>query len=467
MSEQIHYLKTLKFRDLVLYCVASILLVDQIALAAATGPHAVFWWLVTIVLFMVPNTLVTAELGAAYPKQGGIYAWVRDAFGTRWAARITWLYWINIALWVPSVFIMFAGMTSAMFFPDMNLWAQIGIGIVLCVLVAWINCMPLNISKWIPNAGPPLKFIVIVIIAWAGINYGMENGFANSMNFSAALAELDGGFAYIPVIVYGCLGLELVMSKSDSIFEPEHNIPRAMFIAGIVTSILYVFGTAGILAAVPAEEVEIVDIFATTLRELFGGSASGDILVAVLGIITLFTFFSTMVAWTLGGNSAMAEAGQEKEMPAVFGIVNSDHGAPTGSAIMTSVISGSILVVYGFMAENAEELFWTLFSFSAIIFLMPYIGMHLAFLKLRRRDPQHPRPFKVPGGYGVALLIAGMCIAILALSILLFFWMPGEPLDFVYIAQIGTGILLCLIVGEVLVRKGENAQRGTSVSASK
>ena len=118
-----------RFKDIVLYCIAAILLVDQIALSASVGPYAVFWWVVTLVLFMLPNILVTAEMGSTYPEQGGIYAWVRDSFGTRWAARITWMYWINIVLWVPSVFIMFSGMLSAMFFPDMSLWAQIGIGI--------------------------------------------------------------------------------------------------------------------------------------------------------------------------------------------------------------------------------------------------------------------------------------------------------------------------------------------------
>lgn len=456
-----------RFKDIVLYCIAAILLVDQIALSASVGPYAVFWWVVTLVLFMLPNLLVTAEMGSTYPEQGGIYAWVRDAFGTRWAARITWMYWINIVLWVPSVFIMFSGMLSAMFFPDMTLWSQIGVGIGMCILLGVTNCMPLSLTKWILALATPLKFIVITIIGVAGLNYGMEHGFANDLSFSAAMDDLSAGFAYIPVIVYGCLGLELIMSESNKIVNPGKNIPKAMFVAGILTSIFYIFGTAGILAAIPAEDVEIVSIFAVTLNELFGSSESGQLIVTVLGIATLFTFFATMVAWTLGGNGAMAEAGQEKEMPAVFGIVHKEHGAPIGSSILLSVTSGLILIVYGFMASSAEELFWTLFSFSAIIFLMPYIAMHCSFLNLRARDAERVRPFKVPGGWLTAYLVSGICIFILALSILLFFWIPGEPLDVTYVMQVGVGLIITLLIGEILVRKNANKSPTSEMATAK
>ena len=141
MSTPNSHKKTLNAADVTLYTVSAVLLVDQIAMSAAVGEAAIFWWLAVIVLFLIPNTLVTAELGTAYPQQGGIYAWVRDAFGTRWGARITWQYWINIALWMPAVYIMFSGIFAALFMPDFSLWNQIGLGIAMCWLTAWANCI--------------------------------------------------------------------------------------------------------------------------------------------------------------------------------------------------------------------------------------------------------------------------------------------------------------------------------------
>lgn len=455
MSKPCSHRKALTAFDVTLYTVSAVLLVDQIAMATAVGPAAIFWWLVIIVLFLIPNTLITAELGTAYPEQGGIYAWVRNAFTPRWAARITWQYWINIALWMPAVYIMFAALFAALFAPEMSLWAQIGLGILMCWLTTGINCLRLQYSKWIPNLGTVTKFVVILTLGGAGIAYGLEHGFANDLGFEAALDDLSAGLLYLPVLVYGCLGIELISSESDEIHDPQRNIPRAMLGAGLVAAALYIFGAVGVLAAVPAENVDMVTILADTLKELFGGTPFNESLALTVGALTLFTLFATMVTWTLGGNRAAAEAADAQELPALFGWVHRQHQAPIGAAVLLACISSLILVLYGLMAANAEELFWTLFSFSAIIFLLPYLAMHLAFLKLRYTDAQRPRPFRVPGGTAGAVALSLLCMAILSLAIVLFVWIPGEPLQPLVLAQVGGGVLITLALGEFLIRRGE------------
>lgn len=205
----------------------------------------------------------------------------------------------------------------------------------------------------------------------------------------------------------------------------------------------------------------MVDILAVTLQELFGGSELGSAFALLIGGMALFTLFSTMVTWTLGGNRAAAEAADANEMPAIFGWVSSTHKSPIGAAILTGTISSAIMVIYGLMASNLEDLFWTLFSFSAIIFLLPYIAMHLAFLKLRISQPDHPRPFKIPGGNAMGYVLSVLCIAILLMSILLFFWVPGEPLDLAFALQVGAGVLITLVIGEYLVYRGEKLRTAT------
>ncbi len=58
------------------------------------------------------------------------------------------------------------------------------------------------------------------------------------------------------------------------------------------------------------------------------------------------------------------------------------------------------LLLYGFMSGSNEDLFWSLFAFSAVIFLLPYQGMLLAFVKMRIVDGDQPRPYKIPDGLG-------------------------------------------------------------------
>ena len=116
MSTAGQHQKTLRQRDLVLFSVSAILLLDTLAAGAVGGPPVIFWWLFFGVVFFVPMALITAELGCTFPEQGGIYAWVRDAFGERWSARVTWSYWVNIAVWLPAIYILFAGIFASMLF---------------------------------------------------------------------------------------------------------------------------------------------------------------------------------------------------------------------------------------------------------------------------------------------------------------------------------------------------------------
>lgn len=453
--------KTLSRRDISLYAISAILLVDQIALSAAVGQSALFWWLVVILLFLLPNTLVTAELGTRYPEQGGIYAWVKRAFGPRWGARITWLYWINIALWMPAIFLMFAGVFSALFWPDMTLWQQVVMGVALCWLTALVNSLPLGISKWIPNLGTPLKFLVILVLGVGGLLYGLREGFANDLSLATALADPWAGLAYLPVIVYGCLGVELVSAESERISEPRRNVPRAMLTAGLVTAAFYLFGTLGVLAAVPAEEIDMVTIIAVSMQRLFGDSPLGQWLAMGLGAAALATFFATMVTWTLGGNRSMAEAARAGEMPALLAWQPRGHRAPLGAALMTSLVGSAVLLIYGLSALAAEALFWTLFSFGAIIFLLPYLAMHLAFLRLRREGGEAAgvQGFRAPAGP----LLSALCLLVLSAAILLFFWVPGEPLDGGFLMQVGLGVGLTLVIGEVLVHRGERRARSAAL----
>jgi len=113
--------RVLRRLDMTLFTVCAILVIDTLVPSAAIGPSTISWWIITLVLFFIPYGLMTAELGTTYPEQGGIYVWIKRAFGERWAARSTWLYWINVALWMPSVYVLFAGMFSQLFAPDLPL----------------------------------------------------------------------------------------------------------------------------------------------------------------------------------------------------------------------------------------------------------------------------------------------------------------------------------------------------------
>ena len=452
MNEQTHHTKSLRQRDMVLFTVSAILLLDTLTAAASVGAPSIFWWLFLGIIFFIPFALICAEMGCAYPEQGGIYAWIRDGYGGRWASRATWCYWVNTAVWMPAIFILFAGVFKQMFFPELGLEAQIGIGIALTWLAVAVNVITLDVGKWIPNLGAILKVIIFLAIIFGAIGYVQDHGMANPLSLETIKPDWGSSLQYIPAIIYGMLGFELVSAGSEEMENPARDVPRSILISGVMIIILYLLGTMAVLAAIPAGDINLVEGLVDTLKLFFGGSAVGELMVLALGIGALYTFFSNGVTWALGCNRAAAEAAQEGELPRIFGIEHKRLGTPVGAAVLMGAVSTVVLLMYGFMSGSNEDLFWSLFAFSAVIFLLPYEGMLLTFVKMRIVDADHPRPYRVPGGNGTARLAAWTCIAVLALSIVLFIYTPGEGIEW----PVLIGVIITLLIGEFVIRFSEN-----------
>lgn len=453
--------KVLRSLDMTLFTVCAILVMDTLAPSAAIGASSISWWVITLVLFFIPYGLITAELGTTYPEQGGLYIWIKNAFGEKWAARTTWLYWINVALWMPSVYILFAGMFSQLFFPEMGLWMQIGIGIVMTWITVWIGSMTLETGKWIPNIGAIFKALIMVVIGVGAFFYAKAHGVANDLSFKAILPEWGAGLAFLPVIVYNFMGFELMSGASGEMKNPGKDIPRAIITSGALIAVFYILGTVGILMALPLDQLGLVSGIVDTLKILLGGTPVGNAVVVVLGVAALYSFLANMVTWTIGANRTAAEAAKEHELPEIFGREHPVKKTPTGAFILTGIVSTVVIILYGFMAGNAEDLFWTLFAFSSMIFLMPYLALFPAFLKLRHDDPNAVRPYRVPGGKPAAIILAVICELFIIQAVVLFVWVPGQPMDWAFAAPVLIGVLITLVVGEILIsisKKKKNAK---------
>ena len=444
--------KTLGQKDLILFTVSAILLLDTLTAAASVGASSIFWWVFLSAIFLIPFALICAEMGCAYPEQGGIYAWIKKAYGGRWASRATWGYWVNTAVWMPAIFILFAGIFKQLFVPDLALHEQIGLGIFLTWVAVGVNVITLNVGKWVPNIGAILKVIIFLVIIFGAFNYTQTQGMANPLNWETMKPDLGSSLQYIPAIIYGMLGFELISASSDEMKNPAKDVPKAIFISAAMIVTLYILGTIAVLAAIPAGDINLVEGLMDTLYLFLGDSPLGKACALTLGVAALYTFFSNGVTWSLGCNRAACEASHDGELPKIFGIEHKTRGTPVGAAVLTGIISTFILILYGYISGSNEELFWSLFAFSAVIFLLPYQGMLLSFIKMRVTEPDHPRPYKIPGGEIVAKLMAIACITVLAITIVLFIYVPGEGVQW----PVLLGVIFTLAAGEIIIRFAEN-----------
>lgn len=460
MSNLHQHERTLGQRDIFLFCVSAVLLLDTLAAGAVMGPTVIFWWIALTILFLLPFGAISTELGVVYPEQGGIYAWVKRAYGQKWASRISWYYWSNVAVWIPAIFILFSGVFAQLFMPEMSLTAQIALGVALIWVVVFVNIVALNVGKWVPNAGAAIKLVIFALLIIGGFSYGMEHGIANEFTLATIIPSSENGgwsLQYLPAVVYGMLGFELASASSAEMKNPKRDLPKAVFRSIFVVVAAYILATSAILIAQPAGDVDVVEGLMDTLTMLFGGSAAGDALVMVLGVGALYTFFSNGATWAMGANRAAAEAAIDKELPAIFG-KESAQGTPVGAAVLLGISASALLIMYGFMANTNEDLFWSLFAFSGVIFMLPYLVLCLAFVRIRANDAdatgnikKEAGVYRFPGSPAFAKGAAYLCALILALTIMLFIYTPGEA----FYAEVFWGAVAMILIGEVIIFAGE------------
>lgn len=441
--------------SLTLFSVCAVLVVDGLTASASIGPSSITWWLITLVLFVIPYGLISSELGTTYPGEGGIYDWVKRAFGFKWAVRTTWFYWVNVGLWMPAVYIMFAGMFAEMFFPDMSLWLQIAICIGLTWLSIWICNVSVDTGVWVTNFGALFKVIVIAVLGIGGFWYAAKNGMANEFTLQSMTPSLDSGLGFLPVIIFNLMGFELIACMGSEIKNPSRDIPKSILISAIIVTGLYVFGTIGILMALPVAEIGLVGGIIATLRTLFGDGAFGQMMVYTIGSLALLTFIANMTTWTMGASRAAMEAAQAGELPDIFAKEDPVHKTPVGANTMTGIVSTVVILLYGMTAGESDALFWSVFAFSSCVFLLPYLFMFPAYLKLRITDPDAVRPYKVPGSLKTQIAMSVVCFLFIVQAVFLFIFpdIGAGSVDWSYTIPVALGIAVTIGIGEWILSR--------------
>ncbi|HQJ26552.1 MAG TPA: APC family permease [Thermoleophilia bacterium] len=412
---------------MVLFSVSAILVADTVATSAAIGVQGLTWWVILAVLFFIPYGFVTAELGAAWPDEGGIYVWVREALGPRVGSITAWLYWVNVAYWAPSVFVLFAGTLAAVFWPGMSLLWQEIIVVALIWAVVVVGILPLTLTKWVPSVSAAVKVIVLVALGVVGAAFAIKNGTANSFALSEWKPTWSGTWSYLPIVIYSFMGFELMSSAGDAIREPKRDVPKMIVAAGAAILAVYMFATFGILASLKLDNLSIVTGIADAMKLSFDSVLVGwGWLYNIVIIGLLFTFVGNMVTWSIGANHSMAATGLDKTAPGVFGHVNRRFKTPDYTFVLWGVVATIVTLLNYALFGTKENIFWTIFALSSIVFLLPYLLMFPSLIVLRFKRPDQPRPYVVPLGRLGVWLWPLLCEAGIVFTLVLFFWVVPE-----------------------------------------
>jgi len=444
--------KKVSLFKMVSFTVCGIVVLDTFVAPAVMGVSSITVWLLTAALFFVPYGLINAELGAAYPEDGGIYLWVKRAFGEFQATLVAWYYWVNVAFWMPAVFIAFTTWFTMAFAPDLGVWPQAAITIAMCWLIVYIGIKGADLSVTMTNIAAIIKVAVLLVFGLLGVVYAVTKGVAN--DFSLASFAINFNFdtiAYSSAIVYNLLGFELISSIASKVDNPGKNIPKMTILAGILIAGLYIVGTFGVLVAIPAAELDPLNGFFYAIKELCSVFGPGQqVAFSVVIGATLLTLVANMISWTLGGVEVLDEA-EFTKYTTILGHRHAKYDTPDYSYYLMGIVSTFLILLNFGLGESAQDAFWTILSFSFLVFFLPYLWLFPAAVKLRITDPDTPRPYKVPGGMFGLILSAGLGFAFIALGCFLLFF-TGEGFDPLYHGTLVIGTGLTTLFGIYLYR---------------
>ncbi len=440
----------------VLFTVCSILVLDSFVAPTIIGVSSITIWIISAIFFFLPYGLMSAELGSTYPDDGGIVSWVQRAFGEFWGVMEGWMYWINVAFWMPAVFTAFSGWLVLAIWPEMPVFLQAAIAIAMCWVIVYIGVKGIDLSVEVASIMAYLKMGILVLLGVLGIFYGIKNGFANDFslqnwipNISDIINPQDGG--YFAVIVYNLLGFELIGSIGSQIEDPKRTVPKMTIIAGIAIVAIYCFGSFGVLSAIPAENIDEVDGFVYALKELctvFGPLGNVVFYVVIFGAI--LTLVANMITWTLGGNEAFMAADLDKRSK-FLGHRHPKYGTADNLYYVMGVVSSLLLVLNYSLSGDANEVFWTIFAFSSIVFMLCYLLMFPAALKLKFTDDT-PRVYEVPGGKAGMVVVFILCM--FSVGIATFSLLDLDPSGYGFWMQL-VGLILTFGVGVYLYYAGK------------
>ncbi|HHU08295.1 MAG TPA: amino acid permease [Clostridiaceae bacterium] len=449
--------KKINLTQTVLFTVASILVLDSFVAPSIIGVSSITLWIFMAIVFFIPYGLLSAELGATYPDDGGIVSWVNRAFGEFPSVLVGWMYWINVAFWMPAVFTAFSGWLNLGVFPEMSMVVQAVIAVIMCWVVVFIGVRGIEESVLVSNIMAVLKMAILLIFGILGVVYairfGANHDFSTLKNW---IPSWDNTLIYGAVIVYNLMGFELISAIGSKIKNPKRTIPLMTIIAGAAITFFYAFGTFGVLVALPAGEIDTLDGFVYALHELCSVFGSGQtVIFTILILASIITLVANMITWALGANESFMAADLDKRSK-LLGHRHKKFGTADNLYYIMGIVSTILIILNYALSGDANDIFWTIFSFASIVFLANYLFMFPAALKLKYTDDT-PRAYSVPGGkFGMWVAVI-LCFFFVALAI--YFLIDWDFSSYPFWMQL-IGTIITVFTGWLLYKAGKKKSVG-------
>ena len=423
---------------------------------AEFGYTSIFWYVLAAILFLVPFSLVCAELASTYTHSGGLFRWCAEAFGPRWGWAAMYMEWIMVLIWFPAV-LMFAAVALAYIFWPESFDARLASNKIytICIVLGVFWAATFNTFRGIKSSNTLSKlggiFGTIVpgaILIILGIIYICSHGHNNIDGSQPFWPDFE---KYTTIVLAASIflfygGMEMQAVHVNNMKNPSKTFPQSVFFAVIIILIIFIAGTLAIGFVEPAKDINLLaslliaynDLWAHLHCEWLGNVMAVFITFGVLGQV------SVIIA---GPSTGILAVGKSGYLPKALQKTNK-HGIQV-PLLWIQGIWVSILSLVLVILPSVESAYQILSQLATILYLIMCVIIYGAFVRLRRTEPNVKRGFKIPGGNFVKWLIGVVGIAGAILAAIISFFPPsqintGSPAVYIIILVACTVVFLAI-----------------------
>jgi amino acid transporter len=417
-----------------------------------------------VVFYLVPASLVSAELGGAFSdRKGGIYAWVGEAFGQRGGFLAVWLQWIQNVVWFP-VGLTFGAVALAYTIgrPDL---AKNGTFVgVFCIVVFWVvTALVLRgvqvfarLANWTFIAGTivPGLFLLVLLTYWLSTGHPigwrhLTDPAVSNDGHATFWPSIHGfgGVTFLAGIILLFAGVEVQAVHVAEMREPGREYPLAIGIGALAAVLVFALGAIPVAAILPHDRISLQSGVFDTFSAVISDMWHMIWLTRTLSLLVGLGAVSGIFAWLGSPSRGLLATAQDGNLPRILQATNG-HGMPKHILLAQGVVVTLMSSLY-FFVKNVSVVFFLLSAMTIALYLIAYMFMYAAAIKLRYSRSELTRPFRVPGGNIGMWAVAGIGFMGVLFSFLVALFPPdqlpvGSPALYTGLVIVGT-IVFCAV----------------------
>ncbi len=416
------------------------------------GLASVFLYVLPAFVFLVPVSLVAAELASGWP--GGVYNWVEQGVSPGMGLLAVWCEFAQTIFYYPALLAYVASTLAYVIAPDLAangvynaavivllFWAGVLVSSRGVGLVAKLSSSGTLIGTLIPGG-------ILVVLGLAYLVQGNQS--AAPMTIHHVLPAWTG-LASIVLIVnsfFTYAGIEVTAVHVDELRDPGREYPKAIFLAMALVLAVFILPTLAISWVIPSHQISFTAGVMQAFDGLFTHFGVG-FAVPVIALALAIGALAGMMAWLDGPSEGLLRIGREQGfLPPYFQKVNRE-GIEVRILAAQGVVITIIALLYA-LIPSVSRAYWIFAVMATQVYLIMYVLMFVAAMKLRRSQPDHTRGYRAPALRLLCVVGALSSVAALAIG----FISPsqfGHTNPLVYAALILAGIMAIGIVPPFLL----------------